>query len=152
MSASRAWTDRGTIRRVQAGDEPRLAELAAQLGYPSTPAAIRRRLAGMEDAGEFVVYVAEDDEGRLAGWMGVYVFRTVETDPTAEISGLIVDDAMRSQGVGGALVAAAEAWARARGSLTLAVRSNVVRTRAHAFYAAHGFVRVKTQAVLSKRL
>jgi GNAT superfamily N-acetyltransferase len=152
MGERPASTTIGTIRRVRSGDEERLSELSVQLGYPSTPEAIRGRLQNMGDRDQYIVYVAEDPAGRIAGWIGLYIFRTVETEPCAEISGLVVDDAVRSRGIGGALLAAAEVWARERGSVTLAVRSNVVRTRALAFCARHGFVLVKTQAALSKRL
>jgi GNAT superfamily N-acetyltransferase len=152
MGEQPAPTRMSTIRRVRPGDEGRVSDLSAQLGYPSTPDAIRDRLEAMRDPDAYMVYVAEDPTGRLVGWVGLYVFRTVEAEPCAEISGFVVDEAVRSRGIGGALLAAAEVWARARGSATLAVRSNVVRTRAHAFYGRHGFVPVKTQAALSKRL
>lgn len=129
-----------------------MAELAGQLGYPSSAEAVRTRLERMRDPETYAVYVAELADGRLAGWMGVHLFRTVESDPQTEISGLVVDEALRSRGVGRALLAAAEAWARARGCDTVSVRSNVKRERAHAFYERNGYVWTKSQKTLRKRV
>ena len=141
-----------TIRPPVEQDYDRMAALAGQLGYESTAEDVRARLAAMRDGSQYAVYVAELPDGRLAGWIGVYVFRTVETDWCAEISGLVVDQDLRSRGVGQALLGAAEQWARGLGSDVIFVRSNVIRTRAHRFYAKNGFAMVKTQACLSKRL
>lgn len=138
------------VRLPQAGDYERMADLAGQLGYPSTGRQVRQRLETMRDSNQYGLYVAELTGGRIAGWIGVYVFRAIELEPFVEISGLVVDESMRSQGIGKALLSAAEGWARERGFNGLAVRSNVTRERAHAFYKRNGFELGKTQASLVK--
>ena len=52
---------------------------------------------------------------RVAGWMHLRVSCALESDPQAWILGLVVDEALRRHGLGRALVAEAERWARARG-------------------------------------
>jgi GNAT superfamily N-acetyltransferase len=82
----------------------------------------------------------------------VQVGHTLEMSPTAEIAGLVVDEASRGDGMGEALVHRAEAWARERGVAVMRVRSNVIRERAHRFYDRLGYERVKRQVVFKKRL
>ena len=69
-----------------------------------------------------------------------------------EIAGLVVDAQVRRGGVGRALVAAAEAWARQAGVDDVILRSNVARSEAHAFYPSLGYTLIKTQHAYAKRL
>jgi GNAT superfamily N-acetyltransferase len=142
--------DACTVRRPRSGDYEAMAELAGQLGYPSTGPDVRRRLGEMRDSRQYAVYVAELANGRIAGWIGVYVFRAVELNGFVEISGLVVDERIRSRGIGKMLLDAAEGWARERGYEGISVRSNTKRERAHAFYRRNGFQGDKTQASLYK--
>jgi GNAT superfamily N-acetyltransferase len=140
------------IRPPTPADYDRVADLAGQLGYPCTGAQIRARLAEMEDPNRYAVLVAELPEGRIAGWIGVHLFRAIELDCRAEITGLIVDQEIRSRGIGQALLAAAEDWARNQGCGAIAVHSNVMRDGAHRFYERRGFQHVKTQKSFCKTL
>jgi GNAT superfamily N-acetyltransferase len=133
-------------------DYSRVAELARQLGYPSTAEQIRSRLDGMRNSDQYAVYVAELPEGKVAGWIGVSIFRTVAVDPCAEINGLVVDSDVRSLGIGSALVGIAEEWARSKGCNGISVQSNVKRDGAHRFYERHGFQHIKTQKAFRKDL
>jgi GNAT superfamily N-acetyltransferase len=142
----------GKIRAAQAPDHARMAELAEQLGYPSTPEEIARRLQGIDGSADAAVFVAELAGGEIAGWIAVFVYRTVEADARAEVSGLVVDEGFRSQRVGEHLLAHAEEWAREAGCQAIGLRSNVIRERAHAFYERHGYTHVKTQKAFRKKL
>jgi GNAT superfamily N-acetyltransferase len=106
----------------------------------------------MKNSPEHAAFVAESSGGPIAGWVGVFVQRTVESDPSVEISGLVVDELSRSRGVGLLLLQRAEQWAREKGCATVRLRSNVIRTRAHAFYERHGYEHVKTQKAFRKAL
>ena len=141
-----------TVRLPTLADYDKIADLASQLGYPCTGSQVRARLDEMQDPNQYAVYVAELAGSQVAGWIGVYLFRSVELDRCAEISGLIVDQEIRSQGIGKALLDAAEEWARSRGCDVISVRSNVKRDRAHQFYERHGFKHVKTQKTFRKSL
>lgn len=140
------------VRPPELGDYDRIADLAGQLGYSSTKAQIRTRLREMQDSKQYVVYVAEPPGCQIAGWIGVYIFRAVEVDYFAEISGLVVDQEIRSGGIGKALLDAAEEWARSLGCIVISVRSNVIRDRAHQFYMNNGYEHTKTQKSFHKNL
>jgi GNAT superfamily N-acetyltransferase len=142
----------GKIRPAHPLDHARIAELAGQLSYPSTPQEIAHRLKGLQRTAEAAVFVAELKTKEIAGWIAVFVYRTVEADARAEVSGLVVDERFRSQRVGEQLLARAEEWAREKGCHAIGLRSNVIRDRAHAFYERHGYAHVKTQKAFRKQL
>jgi GNAT superfamily N-acetyltransferase len=151
MSApSSAFT--GKIRAPRESDYARIADLAGQLSYPSTPDEISQRLDGVRDSPDHAVFVAELENGEIAGWIAVFVYRTVEADVRAEISGLVVDEGYRSQRIGERLLTRSEEWARERGCATIGLRSNVIRDRAHAFYERQEYRHVKTQKSFRKQL
>jgi GNAT superfamily N-acetyltransferase len=106
----------------------------------------------MQDSPEHDVFVAQLPDGDIAGWIAVFVYRCVETDARAEVSGLVVDERHRSQGVGQRLLERAEQWARERKCTAIGLRSNVIRSRAHAFYEREGYDHYKTQKSFRKNL
>jgi GNAT superfamily N-acetyltransferase len=116
-----------------------------------SPAVAAAQLSELASHGDHALLVAaaESPPG-LAGWIQISVSRIFESPSFAEIAGLVVDEARRSEGVGPRLLRAAEDWARARGCRAVRVRSNVVRERAHAFYEREGYGRIKVQQVFEK--
>ena len=141
-----------SIRFPKPRDFNRMAELASQLGYACNRDQVRARLSDIRDANECTVYVAELDEAQIAGWIGVYLFRSIEMDKFAEISGLVVDEEHRSRGIGRVLLNAAEEWGRMQGCAIISVHSNVTRERAHRFYQTNGYAWYKTQQLFRKFL
>ncbi len=133
-------------------DSPAVAELATQLGYPSTAAQIERRFHALEETPDARVLVAESPDKTVLGWIHIFSTRHLESDPGAEIGGLVVDEAARGRGVGSALVIAAEAWAKEQGYQVVSVRSNVIRVEAHEFYKSRGYEVLKSQFKLRKKL
>ncbi|MGA2630567.1 MAG: GNAT family N-acetyltransferase, partial [Terriglobia bacterium] len=133
------------VRPLAAQEAERIAELATQLGYPSTAEQIETRLKQIADGPGHLTLVAENSQGLEIGWLDAFINRTVESDPWAEIAALIVDRQSRGQGAGRELLARAEAWARAQGVRTVRVRSNIVREVARDFYIKLGFTLEKTQ-------
>src|SRR6202050_5094046 len=105
----------GKIRPAPPPHHARIAALAGQLSYPSTPQEIAKRLQGIKGSTEAAVFVAELETGEIAGWIAVFVYRTVEAEARAEVSGLVVDERLRSQRVGERLLARAGEWARENG-------------------------------------
>lgn len=140
----------GKIRPAQPQDSPRIAELATQLGYPSNPDEIARRLEEIQHSNESCIFVAQRAEGEIAGWIGVFVFRSITDDPCVEVRGFVVDEGLRSQGIGEKLLDRAEQWAREKGCRAIGLRCNVMRERAHAFYERHGYQHAKTQKSFRK--
>lgn len=140
------------IRSANLADIPAIVDLSDQLGYPANDEQVSGRLTEILAKPEHQVWVAELESGSVAGW--VHVMRTVwlEIDPFAEIGGLVVDSASRSQGIGKDLLEQAEKWALDNGLTSLRVRSNVVRSRAHHFYVEAGYSIIKSQHVFEKNL
>ncbi len=137
------------LRLATSRDAESIARLSGQLGYPSTAAETARRLADLGGNGEHAVFVAEGDQA-LLGWIHVRVSHLLLADTPAEIAGLVVDEHHRSRGVGRLLMQRAEQWAADQGCRSVRLRSNVIRDRAHAFYARLGYSVTKSQKVFSK--
>ena len=138
------------VRPARVSDAGAIAELATELGYPSGREEAVRRIAGLaEHARDHGVYVAESDPRGIVGWIHVTILRHLESDPYAEIVGLVVREGARGEGIGARLVREARDWALERGLKRLDVRSNVVREDAHRFYEREGFRLVKRQAVMT---
>jgi GNAT superfamily N-acetyltransferase len=140
------------IRAARTYDAQAIAELGAQLGYPSTRQQIATRLAGVEAEPSSRVLVAENGEGRVVGWLHVAARTQLTEDCCAEILGLVVDESVRGGGIGAVLIRAAEEWARSEGCMRIRVRSRETRERAHRFYERAGYARSKVQVVLHKVL
>jgi GNAT superfamily N-acetyltransferase len=141
-----------SIRPMTAEDIPGVALLAGQLGYPSTEEQVRQRFEALTRLGHGGAYVAVAERGRVVGWMSVAVQVTLEGDAGAEVWGLVVDEALRGRGIGTALMAHAEAWARDRGFRDVSLRTNIIRKDTHHFYQSLGYEIVKTQYKMKKRL
>lgn len=141
-----------TLRPARPSDAAAVAVLSTQLGYPSQPDEAERRLQAFAERNDHAVLVAEADGGAVVAWCHVGGRLSIETEPFAEILGLVVDESQRGQGIGEKLVEAAAEWAVENGYKTIRVRSNVVRERTHRFYERLGFARVKSQVVLSRAL
>ena len=88
------------VRAPEPGDYDRMADSGGTAWLSVTGQQVRVRLDEMANSNDYAVYVAELSGGQIAGWIGVCLFRAVELDSCAEISGLIVDQQVRSRGIG----------------------------------------------------
>ena len=140
-----------SIRRMTAEDVPVARALLSQLGYPLDDAELRRRYEAVAVADGHDLMVAER-EGRVVALCHLYVRPALDKPPEVVVQALVVDRGARGSGVGKVLMAAAESWAEARGFVSVALASNVVRTEAHAFYEAIGYQRVATSHLFRKTL
>jgi GNAT superfamily N-acetyltransferase len=150
--ANKAEKQSVVIRRARASDALRLAELAGQLGYPTTAAEMTKRLRKLKPASQNALFVAESPGAGVVGWAHVSVTHLVEVGTRAELNGLVVAEDQRSLGAGARLLEAAEDWARKHGCPSVSVRSNVIRERAHKFYERQGYEHYKTQKAFRKPL
>ncbi|HUU12152.1 MAG TPA: GNAT family N-acetyltransferase [Terriglobia bacterium] len=126
------------IRPANPDDAERIAALATQLGYPSTPAQVASRLERLLRDDEHAIFVAAQS-ALVVGWVHVFEKHLLESEPEAEIGGLVVDENHRRAGAGKLLMERAEEWARSRGLKSVYLRSNVIRKEAHAFYEKLGY-------------
>lgn len=143
--------ERVTIRRASPQDAEKIAALSGQLGYPATRREAALRLRRIRPATQNAIFVAAIG-AKVIGWLHVSAVPLLELPLKAEVNGLVVDEAERSAGAGAKLLAAAEKWAKSRHCITMNVRSNVIRDRAHAFYERNGYEHYKTQKAFRKKL
>jgi GNAT superfamily N-acetyltransferase len=141
-----------TIRPARRADAEAIALLAAQLGYPAPAHEVALLLASVLPLPDHAVFVAEDEQGRIAGWLHVFIAKRLFVLPFAELGGIVVNEAHRCRGIGAALLAKAEEWALGAGCSVLRIRSNTRRVEVDSFYRDRGFDLSKTQSVFEKSL
>jgi GNAT superfamily N-acetyltransferase len=144
--------NRATDRPAQTEDAERIALLCHQLGYPTSREEVARRLRQILQKEHHALYVAEPSDGRVVGWVHVYVRPLVVAELQAEIGGLVVEQSYHRYGIGRLLMLQAEAWARGQGCRTVLLRSSVIRKGAHAFYERIGYDNIKTSLTFRKIL
>jgi GNAT superfamily N-acetyltransferase len=140
------------IRKARMEDAGRIATLSAQLGYAASRREVLARLAPLLNDRGHAVLVAETASGKVVGWVHAFARRLVESDPHAEIGGLVVDGRFRGRGIGRLLMQRVEGWARKKNLRSIYLRTNVIRRDAHAFYERLGYKKIKTQHTYQKAL
>ena len=153
MADPRILTDKAMlIRSATLEDTPSIAHLSSQLGYPATSADVTRLYSAMLQHNEHAVFLAEEQDGRVSGWVHVFLARRLFVPTFAELGGIVVDESRRGSGIGRALMAEAEHWAAENGCSLLRIRSNVRRAGSHQFYERVGYTVLKSQTVYDKEL
>lgn len=135
-----------TIRSVVVEDAAEITTLSNQLGYTPTLTETAASLFRLQHNVDEIVYVALF-ENIVVGWIQVSHYTRLESGNTCEITGLVVDEKYRGQGIGKLLVNQAQQWSAEKGATKLRVRSNIIRTDAHRFYTDLGFEIIKQQIV-----
>lgn len=139
------------IRPAAPSDEGFILRLTEQLGaFPVPPWRTPAEIAAADHAilltalhqpaPDTSLLVAEDPPGESVG----YVFSSTREDyfthePHAHVEVLAVETATRRRGVGQALMAAAEEWARGRGYRRITLNVFARNDRARAFYDRLGY-------------
>ena len=137
------------IREVTPADADAVARLSAELGYPIDATDMYARLEQITGRADHGVFMASRQQTAL-GWIHVSAVLHLQSEPRAEIGGLIVTADARGSGIGRLLVGRAERWATEHGFASVVVRSQIMREAAHRFYLREGYARTKTSAVFSK--
>ena len=102
------------------------------------------------EAEDRVVLVAELD-GAVVGCLTTSVMRVLHRPAlVGRISMMVVDETLRSRGIGAHLVRAAEEALATQGCYMIEVTSHMRRTEAHRFYERLGYAR--TSVRLAKEL
>jgi GNAT superfamily N-acetyltransferase len=138
-----------TIRLAELRDSAALAKLIAQLDYQASESEVAERLAILTGQGRAVL-VAEL-AGAVVGCLSTSVMQVLHRPaPVGRISMMVVEESLRSQGIGAELVRAAEDIWAAQGCYMVEVTSNMRRPGAHRFYERLGYER--TSVRLAKEL
>jgi GNAT superfamily N-acetyltransferase len=122
-----------TIRLATAEDAAELARLLSPLGYPISATDVAMVWEAWVAGGNFALVVPGADSllGAITLHRMVVLHRA---KPVGRITSLAVDPSARGQGLGRALMQAAEDAMVKSGCGLLEVTSHVRRTEAHAFY------------------
>jgi GNAT superfamily N-acetyltransferase len=139
------------IRVGNSSDIPALCNLASQLGYVVSRTEMARRLEPYARRDDHCLFVAVDGK-RVVGMLNGSVHLDLCYEPQVELQALVVDEASRGTGVGKALLAELETWARTREILTIKLGSRETRKDAHRFYLREGFELEKIHHILRKQL
>jgi GNAT superfamily N-acetyltransferase len=139
------------IRDAVETDASRISELASQLGYPVNPEAVAARLARHAHHSDSRVIVAVDGAS-VVGWTTFRTARHIHSNPAVEISGFVVDQEQRRRGIGKAMMAFVESWAKEEGIPRVRLNADIKRKEAHRFYEALGFKIIKEQIAFQKEL
>src|SRR5436190_15798975 len=118
------------------------------MGYLASSDEMKERIEALRRLADYVVYVA-CITGAVVGWIDVGISCHLQSEPRAEIGGLVVSADLRGRGIGRHLITRAENWARQRGLRGMVVRSQIAREEAHNFYLREGYARTKTSAVFT---
>lgn len=126
-----------SIRPSTPGDTAALARLISELGYPVDETELSPRLARLTSAHHTLV---AELSGEVAGFIGLAVFPFYELGaPVGYILAFSVGGRHRRQGIGKALLDAAEEHFRAAGVADIRVNSGLHREEAHRFYESRGY-------------
>ncbi len=138
-----------TVRDATAEDLPRLLVLMRQLSAngerpeAAVQAATTAHVAALEALSRTPGYylLVIEDEGEVRGTCAVYVVPNLSHGgaPWCVVENVVVDEAYRSRGYGGRLMAQAERLAREAGCYRVSLMSNLRRRDAHRFYERLGF-------------
>ena len=127
------------IRTARPSDASSVAELIRQLGPPEGAEGVEARIAALADTPTDAVLVAEVD-GRVVGLVSLHVTPFFNRGTSrGRVTALVVDESVRSQGIGRELLTAAEDAARTRGCVEAELTSAAHRLDAHRFYVRAGY-------------
>ncbi|TYZ11858.1 GNAT family N-acetyltransferase [Hymenobacter lutimineralis] len=126
-----------SIRPASSVDAEALANLVAELDYPTAPALLRTRLNELTAAGDQVL-VAEY-QAQVIGMVHLHRTPFLHRAPDGRIVTLGVLAAYRNQQIGAKLLAAAEHQFQQEGCGRVEVTSGFPREAAHRFYQRAGY-------------
>lgn len=133
------------LREATPEDLPHVLALYAQPGLDDGQVldaqAARETYARFARYPSYRLFVVVNGQERLIGSYALLVMDNLAHmgSPSAVVEDVVVDQALRGQGIGRQMMAHALARAREAGCYKLALSSNLRRERAHAFYESLGF-------------
>lgn len=139
------------IRPVSIEDADAVCAICSEdLGYHCEVSLVKEKIEMLSDSREAVYIAVADDI--IAGYVHVEKYDTLYFETMANLLGLAVRAEYQHNGIGKALVLAAEAWAAQNGIKMMRLNSGASRTDAHNFYRHLGYDSEKAQMRFMKRL
>jgi len=128
------------VRQAVLTDAPEIVRLFRLLGHEFPLTHPEARLAAFLESGEHVLVATRDGSEALLGAVTVHITPVIHRPgPIGRFTAVVVDEPVRGQGVGAAMIRAAETYLAAQGCAMIEVTSNKKRTDAHAFYERLGY-------------
>ncbi|WP_052714197.1 GNAT family N-acetyltransferase [Paenibacillus dauci] len=132
------------VRKFESKDVQALTGLMRELCYPMTESVLRDRMAALEGKPQFMTLVAER-EGQVVGMIALYRKTSYDTGhKTSQITGLVISEAYRNQGIGRELITTAERQAREAGDHSVFVTgmNRDERLSSCSFYQHMGYEKI----------
>lgn len=136
-----------TIRLLAAADIPAAARLLTALDKALTPAILGDRLAKLAGKADHCVWVFEA-QAAVVGVAHAFIRPALEKPCELVVQSIAVDATKRNTGVGRALMAEAEQWARSQGLASVALHTR----SAASFYRKLGYDEVAAPTLMRKTL
>ncbi len=140
------------IRPATLKDAAGIAHISAELGYPASETQIRERLQPLQESSDHAIFVVEILDGPIVGWAHAYLRPLLISELSAEIGGIVIQEAYRRRRLGKKLLQHIETWAGSQGCRIVALYSGMQRDSAHLFYPEIGFTRVNSSWKYEKKL
>jgi N-acetylglutamate synthase-like GNAT family acetyltransferase len=130
---------------------PEVRDLSEQLGYPVTMEELASRWKKLSQKTRHGLFVYEEN-GNIKGWIHLECVEDLIEEEKVEIKALVVSENSRGNGIGKALIATAEKWAKTYQLHTIYLNCNILRERTHQFYEREGFTKYKTSHFFEKKI
>ena len=139
------------IRKIELKDAGGLCKICSEeMGYECDSDLVKSKIEKLDSKREAVFVVEE--ESQLLGFIHVERYEVLYFESMANILGLAVKKDFQKQGLGKALLLAAENWAQKNGIYLMRLNSGINRIDAHGFYEHLGYVSEKEQKRFVKNL
>lgn len=111
----------------------------SELGYDVSCEDLKARILQMQEDKNYVIFTAVDNK-KIIGFIGLQMCLAFEIKgKVMRIIALAVTCHSQRQGIGSALIQAAERYANENNISTISVNSGLKRAKAHHFYEKHSF-------------
>ncbi len=129
------------IRDAQLNDAKEIAILSNQFGWNTSEDEVRARLEVILGRPDHGIFVYEDDDGTINGWIHAAVNIIVSSGKYGEVLAFVVREGVRGLGLGGELLLRAEKWIKSHeyNATSIVIRCNNERKRTHEFYVRNGY-------------
>jgi aminoglycoside 6'-N-acetyltransferase I len=143
------------VRGFVEGDQPEWLRMRRALWQDCPADQQEREIDGILRSNIEEVFFSERPGGSLCGFLEASLRSRADgcdATPVGYIEGWYVDPDVRSRGIGRALVAAAEAWARSHGCRQMASDAELENTGSHRAHAALGYLETDRVVLFKKDL
>jgi aminoglycoside 6'-N-acetyltransferase I len=136
-----------TIRLLKASERDEWARLRVALWPDCSTEQHEQEMAGiLQNFDREPVFVSVAPDGRLQGFLEVNLRTSAwgcKSSPVGYLEGWYMEPDVRRQGIGGALVAAAEEWARSKGCQEMASDAEIDNRVSHISHGRLGYEEVE---------